>query len=51
MGNDKKWYYVEYKTGYLQDEFYASSPAEAEDMAENELLGMGVEIEVQEMEE
>ena len=51
MENDEKWYYVEYETGYLQDEFYASSPAEAEQMAINEVFTFGVEIEVQEMED
>lgn len=51
MEKDKKWYYVEYETGYLQDEFYASSPEEAEEMALNEVINFGVEIEVEEMED
>ena len=48
MQNDKKWYYVKYDTSYLEQEFFASSPAEAKQMAMNELEGCGVDITVEE---
>lgn len=51
MEKDKKWYFVEYDTSGLEQEFFASSPAEAKEMADNELDGYGVEIEVEEMED
>ena len=51
MEEDKKWYYVEYGIWGLEQEFYASSPEEAEQMALNEFENVGVDIVVEEMED
>ena len=52
MANDEKLYFVEYDISMLEQEFFASSPTEAKEMALNELDSYGFEIlVVEEMED
>lgn len=51
MSDEKKWYYVEYEVGTLEDNFLATSASEAHDMAVGELMDGAVDIKVQEMED
>lgn len=48
---EKKWYYVDYDTFSLPSEIQASSAAEAEAIAYQNVIDLGVDITVEEMED
>lgn len=48
---DKKWYYVDYDTFSLPNEIQASSAAEAEAIAYQYVIDLGVDVTIEEMED
>lgn len=51
MADEKKWYYVDYDTFSLPNEILASNKLEAEQIALQYVIDLGVGLTIEEMEE